>query len=362
MRFVFVSYNYSNVDSPEKWVERIRMYVGSLEELAHHHEVIRIEQINYTGTFQHKGINYRFVKRKGQTQYIPWRVNRLAQRLQPDVIVVHGLHFPIQLLQLRLLVGRRIKIIVQHHAEKPFKGIKKIFQGLADRYVNAYLFASRDIGLSWVSSGNLRSAEKIHEVMEVSSSFYPVDRELARNRTGVTGTPTFIWVGRLNENKDPLTAVRAFIRFAHTHQRCKLYMIYQDDELLPEVQALLHDQDQSIVLVGKVAHDELLYWLNSAEFIVAASHYEGSGTAVCEAMSCGCIPVVSDIFSFRTMTDNGRLGVLFQPRDSESLVAALEHACGLPIAHTKKAVIDRFKNNFSFQAIAGQIQSVAESL
>ena len=64
-------------------------------------------------------------------------------------------------------------------------------------------------------------------------------------------------------------------------------------------------------------------WYNSADFIISGSHYEGSGVAVTEAMSCGCIPVVTDIPSFRSMTGQGKCGLLFKPGNEQDLLAAL---------------------------------------
>ena len=51
--------------------------------------------------------------------------------------------------------------------------------------------------------------------------------------------------------------------------------------------------------------------LNSADFLLQASHEEFGGYALLEAMVCGTIPVVSDIAPFRVITENGRYGVLF---------------------------------------------------
>ena len=56
--------------------------------------------------------------------------------------IVSGLHFPLQVIQLRLNLGKKVKIIAQNHAEKPFTGIKKYLQRMADQCINAYFFAS----------------------------------------------------------------------------------------------------------------------------------------------------------------------------------------------------------------------------
>ena len=73
--------------------------------------------------------------------------------------------------------------------------------------------------------------------MEVSSVFYPVDKIVARSKTQVAGDPVFLWAGRLNANKDPLTVVKAFLKFLRFQPTARLYMIYQTTELLPELKA-----------------------------------------------------------------------------------------------------------------------------
>ena len=366
MKFVFVSYNYSpNFFSPDEWVERIKVYAGSLECLAKTNMVIRVEQINYTGQYLHKGIHYHFVDYGKKKLYFPWSLHRYIKSLEPDIVVVHGLHYPLQVIQLRFQLGREVKIIVQNHAEKPFTGIKKYLQRLADRYIDAYLFASRAMGAEWVKKGNLGSFKKIHEVMEVSSVFYLIDRTLARSQTKVNSSPVFLWVGRLNQNKDPLTVVKAFLRFAKFHPSARLYMIYHTDELLSEIKNLLREEvsdETRIVLIGKVPHDELLYWFNSADFIVSGSHYEGSGAALCEAMSCGCLPVVTDIFSFQMMTANGQCGLLYEPGNEQALLSSLMKVMELNMQEERTKTLKQFRDELSFETIADKIEKVAISL
>jgi glycosyltransferase involved in cell wall biosynthesis len=104
-----------------------------------------------------------------------------------------------------------------------------------------------------------------------------------------------------------------------------------------------------------------LYWYNSVDFVMAGSHYEGSGTAVCEAMSCGCIPIITDIFSFRMMTDNGNIGMLYEPGNQAKLLAALQQTATLDISAEKEKVLAYFASTLSFEAIAGRIGAIAAS-
>lgn len=362
MKCVFAGYVFTKeYNSPPAWIERIKAYTGILEALAQNNEVISIEQIDYEGEYKKAGVKYyfkRFTNPKGN------QVNTFIKSLKPDVVIIQSLHYPLQVMRLRLKLGKQVRIIVQNHAEKPFTGIKKYLQKLSDKFTDGYLFASHHLGAKWIQTGNLASASKIHEVMEVSSVFSQMDKLTAKQKTGVKDGLIFLWVGRLNDNKDPLTVLKAFLRFAEVKPSARLYMIYHTEELLGQVQALLNDSSQknAVTLIGKVPHDELQYWFNSADIILSGSHYEGSGTAVCEAMSCGCMPVVTDIDSFRMITDNGKCGLLYEAGNEEALVNALHQIDQIDMAGKQKASLDYFKSNLSFEAIAKQIQEIAESL
>lgn len=367
MRYVFAGYVYTGqFNQPEAWLKRINAYTGILEALSKDNQVISIEQIDYEGQCINGGVDYRFMRYgKLSLRYFPWRLNRYVRSLKPDVVVVQSLNFPHQVLLLRLMLGRSVKIIVQNHAERPATGLRKLLQKTADKSIDAYLFASYAMGIEWVAADNLASASKIHEAMEVSSVFYPIDKGLAWQKTGVTGSNVFLWVGRLNDNKDPLTVVSAFLRFAEAEPQARLYMIYHTEELLDAIKALLASTPglaDRVVLIGAIPHEDLLYWFNSADFILSGSHYEGSGASVCEAMSCGCVPVVTDILSFRMITNNGQCGLLYPPGNLKALLDALHKTRQLDLPQQRQRSLDYFRSNLSFEAIARQIAQIAQSL
>ncbi|HEX8021129.1 glycosyltransferase family 4 protein [Mucilaginibacter sp.] len=366
MRYVFVSYNYTpEFDDPQAWFIRTLGYTGLMDQLSKRHEVINVKQINYEGIVNHNNIAYHFVNFSKKKLHFNFQLNRYVKSLNPDVVIFHGLHQPVQLIQLGLMLGKHTRIVVQNHAEKPFPaGIKKNLQKMADRYADAYLFASHDMGIEWVTAGNLKSPGKIHEVMEVSSVFFPVNRSEATAKTKAKGKPVFLWVGRLNDNKDPLNVIKAFLKFAQSSPGAKLYMIFHTEELLSEIKELLNSSSnkEAIELIGKVPHADLLYWYNSADFILSGSHYEGSGTAICEAMSCGCVPLVTDILSFRMITNNGECGVLYEPGNEAALLEVLKQTRQMNVVEKRRLSIEYYKQNLSFEVIAERIEEIAMSL
>jgi glycosyltransferase involved in cell wall biosynthesis len=365
MKYVFLSYNYSpNFTTPQSWFNRTEGYSGVLESLGKTHTVINIKRIDYVGNVIHNNVDNRFVDFGKKKTYFPFRLHQYIKSLDADIVFIHGLNKPLQVMQLRLVLSKKTRIIAQHHAEKPFQGIKGKVQRLADNCIDAYLFASHGIGAEWVAKGNISSVKKIHEVMEVSSLFYPVKDAASKLNIKASGGTMFLWVGRLNANKDPLNVVKAFLKFAESNPGVHLYMIYHTDDLLTDIKVLVgkYGDNSPVTLVGQVPHDDLLYWLNSATFFISGSYYEGGGTAVCEAMSCGCIPIVTDIPAFRMSTNNGNCGLLYEAGNEQALLDALEQAKTLDIEDKKAKSLAYFKSTLSFEAIAAQIHKVSASL
>lgn len=365
MKIVSTSYTNTPVfDEPEAWLQRINFYTGILEALAKQYEVESIEQINYNGELKRTGVLYHFLNYKKKKLYFPRQLHRYIKKIKPDTVFVNGLIFPLQVIQLRMKLGRSVKIILLHRGEKPYSGIKRLLQRLADKCIDAYLFTSAEFGKEWTRFGNISNQNKIYEVIQASSVFYPQEKTLSRSATHIDGSPVFLWVGRLDANKDPLTVVKAFIEFLEFEPAAKLYMIYQTEELLQEVKDLMSHEPKAtaIKLVGKIPHAELQTWYNAADFIISGSHHEGSGVAVCEAMSCGCIPVLTDIISFRKMTGPGNCGLLYEPGNAIALLKILLQTTALNMNNEQAKTLQQFKTELSFEAIAKKIEQVIASL
>jgi glycosyltransferase involved in cell wall biosynthesis len=366
MKLVSITYTKkAQFSEPGAWLQRIRAYLGVLETLAKKHSVISLDRIGYQGEVVVNGVLHHFPDFGSNPLMVTWRLNRYTARQQADIVLVQGMLFPLHVILLRIQLGRKTKIIVQNHAEKPGLGRLGLFQRLADPCIDAYLFTAREMGDAWLSRHIIRSAAKISEVMEASSDFPLIDRQKARAVTEVRGEPVFLWVGRLDQNKDPLTVIRAFLQLAALRPSARLYMIYHTEELLPAIETLLDltpGGRDCVVLAGQKEHEKMAEWYNSADFIVSGSHYEGSGIAVCEAMSCGCIPILTDIFSFRKMTGNGSCGILFPAGDEASLLAAMQKISNGNKEIDREKVLRRFRSSLSFEAIADDIYKIASSL
>lgn len=365
MRIVHLSYAHiTEHRDPVAWLKRINFFVALVEQMAKEVDVKSIHCIDYSGSLNRKGVEYHFINLSKFQMLLPFKLNSLVQQLKPDVVIVHGFHFPLKILLLRWMLGLQVKIIIQHHAERPLRHYKKILQKLTDRFVSAYFFTSRDQAKPWLSERQITNPEKIYEVMEVPSVFYTMVRAEARLKTKVNSSKNYLWVGRLEANKDPLTLIKAFSEFSIANSNVHLYVIFQSDELIEEVKILVATSkaETQITLAGKVEHNELLYWYNSVDFIISTSHYEGSGIAVCEGMSCGCIPILTNIPSFRMMTGNGDCGLLFEAKDVMGLVLALRKSLLLNLESEREKTLLRYKHSLSAEAIAAKMINISRMI
>jgi glycosyltransferase involved in cell wall biosynthesis len=355
MRIVFTSYVSSpEFEEPVVWLNRIKGYTGILEGLSKNHEVIGIEKINYEGDYYQNSVQYYFLKQRKKVLLFPVGLHQFIKKLQPDIVFINGFIFPLQIIQLRLTLGEKSRIFILHRAEKPYKGIKRWLQKIADKCVRGYLFTSFESAAEWIKCDIIKNQKKVHEIIQGSSRF-----RVIRPQLSIVEKQSFLWVGRLDANKDPLTVIKAFINFLQVQPSAKLNLVYQDASLLDELLSLIKTNyaEDSIKFVGRVPHDRLEEWYNKSDFIISGSHYEGSGIAVCEAMSCGCIPIVTDIPSFRKMTGRN-CGFLYKPGDDAALLKLLCATKDTDISAERKKVLEQFRNELSFEAITKKIEKI----
>ena len=368
MKPVLIDFSFDllpELTTPEEALRTHAAGFGYAKYLWKKFRVIIIEQIKNEGDIDRDHVRYHFFNTKGSIARFFNNYRHFIKRNRPDIILIQGLIFPLEIILLRFISDKHIVFIAQHHGEEPGKGIKKILQKAADLCINAYLFTSLDNAQSWVNKRIIKGYHKCFEVLEGSTSFEKQDRDQSRARLNMQGHHNFLWVGRLNANKDPLTVLAAFEDYLNICAEAKLFMIFQEETLLPELKFILASNEalsQAVSFIGKIAHEELPFWYSAADFYISGSHREGSGFALLEAMACGCIPVVTNIPSFRKITDNGKYGFLYEPGNAHALSATLQTLNKINRKKVSEDIIQYFVETLSFKSIADRLSSVCEKL
>jgi glycosyltransferase involved in cell wall biosynthesis len=343
---------------PEDWLAKMQPVNIVLEELAKKHTVISVQQIHYKGEIKRRSVDYRFINFYKKTTFLPFRLNLFVKQLQADVIIIHGTVFPIQTILLRLIVGKNVTIVIQHHAELPNNGIKKALQKLACSTVNGYFFPSIIISNNWQQNGNIPVNKPIFKIHEGASNFQKVEKPTARLFTKTSGLPIYIWVGRLDANKHPLLAIKSFAKFLEIWPTAKLYMLFYRNELLNEVKDYLKQHpkiNNQIVLVGKVANGDMPNWYYSADFYISSSFKEGTSFTLSEAMSCGCVPIVTNIPTHVDMLGNN-CGLLYEAGNEYGLFEALVASVNVSIEEESSKTLQQYKQHLSPSSIANNIE------
>lgn len=366
LKLIELNYHYhGEFDSPAQVLARHRLSDGYAEPLSGRIDIKMIKHLNYAGEKRSGKIQYHFFKSRNSFWYIPLKSHRFIMNKKPDVILIQGLVFVLQVIALRIMSGKKCCIIAQHHGERPFKGLKGFLQKIADRCIDAYLFSSLENAEKWLTSKTIRSADKCYEVLAASTYFTKQDKQESKNALGITGDYNFLWVGRLDANKDPITVLKGFEQYLHINSRAKLYMIYQTEELLNKVKCLIGRSSilqASVILKGKTAYHELPAWYSACDFYLSGSHRESCGYSLLEAMACGCIPVVPAIPSFKAITSRGKYALLYEPGNSTQLFQMLMQSEHLPRESFSGSVENHFRDKLSFDAIADGLYAVSTAL
>jgi glycosyltransferase involved in cell wall biosynthesis len=369
MKVTFVNYYYDKDIPIEKYFDKYPTVYGwckSLSEIGIQVKVYHRFGENYN--FKLGGVEYFLVgdnlRNDLKWYQSPKEFHKKIVETENDIIHINSFNYAYQA---RLLKSKfpNIKLVIQHHAENPQNPVKRFITRYNLSPSDGFIFASSEIYKNWINKKIIPPGKKFSEIMEGSSNFVLENSKDARLKTGLKGSPILLWVGRLNENKDPITVLSGFLMLLNDYPEAKLYMIFSDEILKQQVLTFI-DQNKSLKysvnLLGYVDHKDLQDYYNSAGYFVLGSHYEGSGYSLVEAMSCGVIPIVTDIPSFRMITNNGEIGGLWNCGNAESFYKTAKVVLEKSIETESKKVIEQFHKNLSYQVIGLKAKEFYESL
>jgi len=318
-------------------------------------------------TIDRDGVRYRFVREAGASRAAsssglsvhrpPARVLRQLAEIDADVVHLHGFVHPIAARRLRATVPR-VPLLVQDHASAVPAGARRLLWRWAFGRVDGVAFAAREQAAPYVERGVLPRSVAVFEIVEGSTHFVPGDRDAARRATGMSGDPCILWTGRLDANKDPLTALDAFERVATELPAARLWCRYGDAPMLGAVQrriAASRALHERVTMLGPCRHEEMELHYRAADLFVQPSHREGCSYSTIEALACGVTPVVSDIASMRRLV--GDAGALVPVADAPALArAVVEQARRDPPARSAAARA-RFEAALSFDHIGHDLRN-----
>ena len=309
-------------------------------------------------------VTYHFVRSGAGLR--PWLADpapiaAAVRALAPDLIHLHGLDFP---RHARALSRLGMPLLAQDHGSRP-AGMQRFVRHWGYRDTAGFAFTAAAQAQPFVDAGHLPVTARIFEIPESSTRFTPGDPAAARASTGLDGDPLLLWVGRLDENKDPLTILRA-VGLALPHlPGLRLCCCFGEDRLLPEIRRRLAGDPAlaaRVELRGKVPHAEVENLCRAADVFLLGSAREGSGYALIEAIACGATPVVSTIPSFRALTGNGAIGRLVPRGDAQAFAAAFVGLATASRDALRAAARAHFERHLSFDVVGTKLVQAYRTL
>lgn len=274
-----------------------------------------------------------------------------------DLIHIHGLGFFSDLLLLTKFFHRKPVVLtsyggVFHTGSNPLKWFyfyawNRLLLRAADRIV---AISGHDVELF----SKIVPRERIELI--------PVPVDLRSFKPGKKKKNQFVFVGRLSRNKRVDLLVKAFKRTSEENAR--LFIVGNDFEGIRKKLEELAGEDKRIKFLGAVTGAKLKGLLAESEFFVSASDYESFGISAVEAMSAGCIPILSGIASFKDFLQGGKNGFELEFHETERAAKELEKIMRLnrKELEEKKAHSMKFVERFTPKKIASKTVSLYSEL
>jgi len=274
---------------------------------------------------------------------------------KPDIIHGQNLLDVFSFARLKQSLQSKVPIVLQDHASsyKP----KHQFLKPWFKQIDGFLFNSPGLETNWVKSGLMKD-DSVYFVPEGSSHFSLSDSTTTKENDAC------LWVGNLDENKDPLTIIEGFSAAVGNRTDITLNMVYRSAPLLDAVRKLISDRgmQNQITLVGPLPHHELQKYYESSKYFLLGSEKEGSGYSVIEAMSCGLVPVLSNIPTFIDFCQNGKLGAIFERGSAIDFATKFSAILEINHAAEQNKVLDSYFVRWSPTALANRLTSTYQTI
>lgn len=143
--------------------------------------------------------------------------------------------------------------------------------------------------------------------------------------------PVVLGVGRLGDQKDFATLIRAFALLTPQYPNLRL-VILGEGKQRPDLEKLIRELglEARASLPGYISNP--YPWMKRAALFVLTSRFEGFGNVVAEALACGCNVVATDCKSGpKEILDQGRCGRLARVGDAADVARAMKEALDSPL-------------------------------
>lgn len=193
---------------------------------------------------------------------------------------------------------------------------------LARPFCTGEIAASKQVGDDLIKGLRLPQS-RVHivnnacDVSEIAERATKVRRERAKNNP-----PTILMVARMDDAKDQPTLIQACARLIRSGFRVRLRLAGDGpDRAKHEALCRIEGIEGFVEFLG--SRTDIPELLGASDIAVLATHTEGFGIVLAEAMSAGTPAISTDISVCRDVLNSGLCGLLVPTRNVEALADAI---------------------------------------
>ncbi|MGB1243454.1 MAG: glycosyltransferase family 4 protein [Chitinophagales bacterium] len=175
-----------------------------------------------------------------------------------------------------------------------------------------------------------------------------------------------IFVGRMVDQKDPFTFLKAIKIFAQKNIDFTVHIL-GDGPLKSKMEAFVVENELSdkVIFKGWVAKAEMLHAYQSASLQVISSTYEAMSIAALESLSCGQYLISTPVSGNNELIEKGVTGDFMEYRDAEGLAKLIEayyHEKFLSGYLTQEGKVETFREKFSWDNVVNQYEDLLKEV
>ena len=199
------------------------------------------------------------------------------------------------------------------------------------------------------------------------STFKPIERQVARDRLGISDDKIILFVGRL----EPLKGIDFLFKVVEALGRdreFKLLVVGGMSMCDPEVLRLKElsgkmGLSETVIFVNRVDRQELPTYFSAADVCLVPSYYESFGLVALESMACGTPVIASRVGGLPSLIKHGKTGFLMPWRCPESYADRLMMIFESPqLSETMRKTSIKYATSLAWTKIAPLVLSAYESL
>ena len=118
-------------------------------------------------------------------------------------------------------------------------------------------------------------------------------------------------------------------------------------------------RSNNVTILPPIPHNDLHRIFNEHEYYLQLSMAEGFPNALCEAMLCGCTPIVSNVFSMPEISGNTEMAI--SKRSVQELISVLQKA-NTPNESTRQTNRRRISERYRYTQRTGELEKVVKRL